>query len=133
MVHLAPISGGGNSVVSYAVTVRLDDPGLEGVLPGMTAVATIDSGDAIGAGWLVPTNAIRQEEGSSVVTVVTAEGATSVEITAGDVRGEWTIVESAALQTGDQVRGSVTSFIGEEDEPRLRGVGGGLAGGGGRP
>ena len=138
IAQIAPSSDASASIVSYPVTIRLDDASLAGVRPGMTAVATIvDNAQSSSDGWLVPTNAIRSQDGSSFVTVVTAEGTSQVGVVPGAVRGEWTIVESDELQAGLQVQGSLTSYVNDE-ETRFGGGGGlggpsgGLTGGGGR-
>ncbi|MEM7132981.1 MAG: efflux RND transporter periplasmic adaptor subunit [Chloroflexota bacterium] len=130
--QIAPASDDSASIVSYPVTIRLDDASLDAILPGMTAVATIVDNAQASSGWLVPTNAIRQQGERSFVTMVTAEGASQVDVNPSTVRGEWTVVESEELQAGVQVQGSLTSFIADEETSERRPGGGMMGGGAGR-
>jgi hypothetical protein len=123
------------------VTIRLDDVAADGVLPGMSAVgAIIDESLDAASNWLVPTNAIRQQEGASIVRVVRNGQPMPVAVTTGGVQGEWTVVQSPELQEGDQVMGSVASYVNQTtDRFQMGGMGGGMgmppagAGVGGRP
>ena len=36
-------------------------------------------------------------------------------MTTGSVQGEWTVVQSPELQSGDQVLGSVATYVGETE------------------
>jgi multidrug efflux pump subunit AcrA (membrane-fusion protein) len=102
-------------VVNNEVTVQLNDLKLEdGVLPGMTAVATI-LGDSLENSWLVPTNALVEFEGESSVRLVRDGQERRVSVIPGAVQGEWTVVQSDELQTGDQVVGQVSSFLDEQN------------------
>lgn len=133
--YIAPSSDDASGIVSYGVTIRLTDESLDRVLPGMTAVATIvDTNATTSDSWLVPTNAIRTRGDVPMVTVVGEEGNRTVEVLPGTVQGDWTMVQSAELAVGDEVVGSVTSFISDEEAPGGRGgaPGGGAAGGVGR-
>jgi len=125
---IAPGSDDDSSVVSYAVTIRITDDSLDRVLPGMTAVATLSSGDAAALDdqWLVPTDAIRQQGDSAVVLVVRDEGTVPVTVVPGTVQAEWTTVQSSELSVGDEVMGSVTSYATEDT---AGGPPGGAAGG----
>ena len=129
---IAPSSSSSSGVVYYPVTVRLTADDLSRVRPGMTAIATIQN-QTVANGWLVPTTAIRQEGDQSVVLVVKGEAETPVVVTTGAIQGEWTIVESPALQAGDQVSGTLASFVNEENNNRRFGPGGGGPPGGGPP
>lgn len=132
VASIAPASDTSSSVVSFPVTIRLDDESLDGVLPGMTAVATITEESDTEGGWLVPTNAIREQSDVSVVAVVAGDSIAMVEVIPGDVRGEWTVVQSAELSAGDRVVGSVTSYVSDEAESTQPGGppdGGALGGG----
>ena len=112
--RIAPTSQSDSGVVNYEVTIRLDDLNLDQVRPGMTAVATIaDENES--PGWLVPTNALTEYEGETTVSVIRAGQEVRIEVTPGAVQGEWTTVQSAELQTGDQVVGEVASFVDEDD------------------
>ena len=108
--HIAPFSETQNGVVNYPVTIRLTDDSLDSVLPGMTAVATLRN-EAPSDRWLVPTAAIQEESGEMVVIVVRGEEQIPVTVTSEGVQGEWTIVRSAQLQSGDEVLGSTASFV----------------------
>ncbi len=114
--YVAPASDTSSGLVNYPVTIRLDNGALAGVRPGMTAVATLMSATAdLETAWLVPANAVRQQ-GEGAVVMVLREGAPQpVPVEPGDVQGEYMVVRSADLQAGDQVVGSVTSFVGESD------------------
>lgn len=132
VASIAPASDTSSSVVSFPVTIRLDDESLDGVLPGMTAVATILEESDTEGGWLVPTNAIRLQGDVSVVAVATGDSIAMVEVIPGDVQGEWTVVQSAELSAGDRVVGSVTSYVSDETESTQPGGppdGGALGGG----
>lgn len=108
--HIAPFSETQRGVVSYPVTIRLTADSLDSVLPGMTAVATFQS-EAASERWLVPTFAIQEDSGETVVIVVRGEEQTPVKVSSEGVQGEWTIVRSAQLQSGDEVLGGTASFV----------------------
>jgi len=135
VAQIAPSSDASASSVSYPVTIRLTAAELAGVRPGMSAVGTlIDAHVADDASWLVPTNAIRTQEGAAVVRVMRDGGAIPVTVTAGAVQGEWTVVQSPDLQAGDQVVGSVTSYVNAATNELRFGAGmGGPPPGGGMP
>ena len=109
---IAPTNNSSASAISYPVTVRLTDASLASVLPGMNAVATLTSEEIVAAGsWLVPSNALNTQGGSSTVTVVRNNAPIPVQVTAAGVQGEWTIVQSSELQAGDKVVGSLVSNL----------------------
>jgi RND family efflux transporter MFP subunit len=108
--RIAPASTSSQGVVNYPVTIRLTDPDLSDVRPGMTAVATIVNEEA-NTGWLVPTSALRQRENGTFVLVLRDGTPTPIQVTPGEPQGEWTLVQSPELKAGDQVVGSVTSFL----------------------
>jgi HlyD family secretion protein len=126
--RIAPTSESDSGVVNYEVTIRLDDLDLDGVRPGMTAVATLADANET-PGWLVPTNALTEFEGETSVLVVRGGQETRVTVTPGLSQGEWTVVQSSDLQAGDQVVGEVASFVDEADNS----TGGGPFGGGPPP
>ncbi len=133
IVTIAPSSDSSSGVVYYPVTVRLTDSELAQVRPGMTAIATIQNTQAaLNDGWLVPTTAIQAQAGQSIVTVVSGETPKTVSVTPGAVQGEWTMVQSADLQAGDQVAGTLASYT-NENSGGFRGPGGGGPPGGGPP
>ena len=108
--NIAPSSDISSGTVSYPVTVRLTSGNLESVLPGMSAVATLETEPTSLSGQLlVPTNSIREQDGVSVVMVVRDGVTAAVEVTPGVIQGEYTAVQTTGLQAGDQVLGSVTS------------------------
>jgi HlyD family secretion protein len=126
--RITPISEAESGVVNYEVTIQLIDLELEdGVLPGMTAVATI-LGEGAANAWLVPTSALVEFEGEISVLVMRDGREQRVTVIPGSTQGEWTIVQSDELQAGDKVAGEVTSFI--DQEGGFGGPGGGFLGGG---
>jgi RND family efflux transporter MFP subunit len=133
--RIAPASTSQSGVVNYPVTIRLNNIDGAGVRPGMTAVATL-VGNTAKTEWLVPTNALVEFEGEITVVVVRGEQHLRVKVTPGAPQGEWTLVQSAELHAGDQVVGSVTLHLNQQNSPnnRPRGLlGGGPPPGGGRP
>ncbi|MFN8440223.1 MAG: efflux RND transporter periplasmic adaptor subunit [Caldilineaceae bacterium] len=107
---VAPTNDSSSSSVSYPVTVRLNDPSVTSVLPGMNAVATLASLQSIpDNSWLVPTNAIVKNGDMSTVSIVRGTNTLTITVAPGKVQGEWTMVQSTELQEGDQAVGSVTS------------------------
>ncbi len=118
--RIAPSSESEGGVVNYPVTIRLDAANLEGVRPGMTAVTTIADG-INEAEWLVPTNALREFEGETMVVVVRNGQRNRVKVEPGSSQGEWTVVQSPKLKTGDEVVGQVSTFINDEEQIRGRG------------
>ncbi|MCS7219907.1 MAG: efflux RND transporter periplasmic adaptor subunit [Anaerolineae bacterium] len=121
---IAPASTSSQGVVNYPVTIRLTDPDLSEVRPGMTAVANLLDEEA-STGWLIPTNALQQRENGTFVLVLRNGAPTPIQVTPGETQGEWTLVRSPELKAGDQVIGSVTSFLnrGEAASPRPGGFG----------
>jgi multidrug efflux pump subunit AcrA (membrane-fusion protein) len=89
----------------------------------MTAVATVLN-EATENAWLVPSNSLVEFEGETSLVVIRNGQDNRITVTPQTVQGEWTVVQSAELQSGDQVLGKVTSFIGEENGSGFRGPGG---------
>ena len=110
--RIEPFTETQNGVISYPVTIQLLDNALDSVLPGMTAVAALRS-EAAGDRWLVPSTAIQEVDGATVVTVVRGQERLPLAVTPEGLHGEWTIVRSAGLQDGDEVADAIASF-GEE-------------------
>jgi len=131
VTYIAPSSDSSTGVVYYPVTIRLTDDELANVRPGMTAVATIKDTEATSEGWLVPTNAIQQQGDQQVVMVVRGENTVAVAVTPGAIQGEWTVVQADELQAGDQVVGSVASYL--DSQPSQFGPPGGGPRGGEQP
>jgi HlyD family secretion protein len=124
---ISPVNDSAATSISYPVTVRLTDDNLTGVLPGMNAVATLTSSQAVAANsWLVPTNAVRSQGDQSTVMVVRNEQPAPITVTTGLIQGEWTTVSSPELQAGDMVVGSLSS---SDDESGFFGLGGPPGGG----
>ncbi len=111
---IAPSSQSESGVVNYPVTIQLTDTHLEGVRPGMTAVADI-LGEEMAASWLVPTSAVRELGGESVVMILRDGQPTPIEVASQGTQGEWSVVQSSELQEGDQALGSVSSFLDQDD------------------
>jgi multidrug efflux pump subunit AcrA (membrane-fusion protein) len=115
VVRYNPISNGGTGVVNYKVTLRLDGAAIQGVLPDMTAVAKLVNTQAA-SGWLVPTTALTTDGAATTVNVLRNGEAQRVVITPGVQQGEWTVVQSAELQAGDEVVGAVASYEGNGED-----------------
>jgi HlyD family secretion protein len=128
--RIAPSSTATSGVVNYPVTVRLDPKGLEGVRPGMTSMANLLSNVAADT-WLVPTSALVDQNGNSVVMIVRAGRRMPITVTRQGTQGEWTIVQSPELQKGDQAIGSVSSYLNQTNNRFGPGGGGGIPGIGG--
>ena len=112
--NIEPSSSALDGVIDYPVTVRLIDDALTNVRPGMTAVATLRS-ETADARWLVPSTAIQEFSGETVV-FKTGDGQTlPVAVVVEGVQGEWTVVRSTQLQSGDEVMGA-TTFVNQEEE-----------------
>lgn len=119
-----PASDSDASSVSYPVTIRLTDNDLTDVRPGMNAVATLANQTVIAAdSWLVPTNGLVKNGDTTTVTIVRGTEQQVVTVMPSSIQGEWTIVQSADLQPGDQAVGSVTA-----DTDSNSGFGGGPGG-----
>jgi len=132
VAQMAPSSDPSSSVVNYPVTIELTDTHLSGVRAGMTAVATLKN-QATASGWLVPRNAVQTNNGQATVSVVRDGQTVVVPVTPGEIQGEWVVVQSPGIQTGDQVVGSVTTLVNQNNSlPFGPGAGrGGFGGGGG--
>ncbi len=131
VIRIAPSSTSESGVVNYPVTIQLANSDLTDVRPGMTAVATILDDDASNAAWLVPTNALRERGDNTMIIVIRDGQPMPVEVIPGTSQGEWTVVQSAELQAGDEVAGSVSSFLNQGDVPGFGPPGGGPGFGGG--
>lgn len=120
--NIAPINQSDKDVVNYPVTIRLTDPALDGVRPGMNAVATLTNAEMTTNSWLAPSSALRQEkDGSTIVMVQSGETFTAIPVTPSEVQGEWTLVQSPALHKGDKVLGQVASYVDEQATPGING------------
>ena len=111
---IEPSSNAQDGVIDYPVTVRLIDESLTHVRPGMTAVATLRS-EMADARWLVPTTAVQEYNGETVVVKTGDEQTLPVAVVVEGVQGEWTVVRSAQLQNGDEVLGA-TTFVSQDDD-----------------
>jgi len=109
---IAPASDANSNAVVYPVTIQLQEIAGAGVMPGMSAVGVLlDETLDAASNWLVPTNSIRQQNGVSIVRLVRDGQPLPIEVTTGAVQGEWTVVQSPELREGDQVLGSVASYV----------------------
>jgi len=124
VARIAPSSQSESGVVNYPVTIQLTDADLNGVLPGMTAVADI-LGEETADSWLVPSSAVRVLEGGSVVMIIRDGQPTPISVTSQGTQGEWTVVQSVELKEGDEALGAVTSFLDEDTGSTGFGPGGG--------
>ena len=116
VARIAPSSESESGVVNYPVTIQLTDADLGGVRPGMTAVADI-LGNEMADSWLVPTSAVREVEGESVVMILRDGQPAPISVTSQGTQGEWTVVQSPDLREGDQALGAVSSFLDQGDAP----------------
>ncbi len=140
VTRIAPSSASESGVVNYPVTVQLANANIADVRPGMTAVATVLDDEA-SAGWLVPTSALVEREGNTMVIILRDGQPTRIPVTSAGSQGEWTIVQSDELRAGDEAVGGVSSFLNQDDFPGGFGPPGGGPGfggavrgaGGGRP
>jgi multidrug efflux pump subunit AcrA (membrane-fusion protein) len=123
VARITPSSTSDSGVVNYPVTVQLTDTSLEGVRPGMTAVATL-LGDEVADSWLVPTSALVDREGQTVVRILRDGQPTAITVTKQATQGEWTIVQSAELHKGDEAIGAVSSYLNQENTNRFGPPGG---------
>lgn len=133
---ISPASDADATAVTYPVTIWLPGDAADGVLPGMSAIgALIDESIDAASSWLAPTNSIRTQDGVSTVRVVRNGQPVAVTVTTGAVQGEWTVVQSPELQAGDQVLGSVASYVDESNTRFPMGGGMGMppTGAGGPP
>jgi HlyD family secretion protein len=114
--QIDPINKADKDVVNYPVTIRLTDSTLDGVRPGMNAVANFPNQQANDHRWLVPTTALQTADNQSFVQVVRGEQMTQTPVTPVESQGEWTIVQSEALQAGDEVLGQVASYVNDQQD-----------------
>jgi HlyD family secretion protein len=124
LARIAPSSESESGVVNYPVTIQLTDMDLAGVRPGMTAVADI-LGDETADSWLVPTSAVQERAGQTVVMILRDGQPTPIPVTTQGSEGEWTVVQSPDLKEGDQAIGAVSSFLDEDSGSSGFGPGGG--------
>ncbi len=124
VARIAPSSESESGVVNYPVTIQLTDTDLAGIRPGMTAVADM-LGDETADSWLVPTNAVQERDGETVVVILRDGQPTPIAVTSQGSEGEWTVVQSAELQEGDEALGAVSSFLDEDSGSTGFGPGGG--------
>jgi hypothetical protein len=100
----------------------------------MTSVATLLDSDSTDS-WLVPTSAVRERNGNTVVVIIRDGQPQPIQVTKTGTQGDWTVVQSPDLEAGDQAVGTVSSFLNEDEQNNFRGGFGGGFGGppGGRP
>ena len=109
--QINPIGSESNNVITFPVTVKLDEADLSDVRPNMSATVVLENEDLAANSWLVPQNAIQGEEDERTVTVIREEGQSTIEVVTGEYQGEWIVVQSDELREGDEVVGSVASFV----------------------
>ena len=108
--RIDPFNQTQSGAISYPVTIRLLDNALDSLLPGMTAVATLKD-ELVDDRWLVPSSAIQEVNGETVVTVVRGQEHLPVAVTPEGLHGEWTIVRSVDLKNDDEVLGTTATFM----------------------
>lgn len=121
---IAPESDSSSTAVTFPVTIQLAGADLAGVRPGMSAVGTLaDQSITADGSWLVPTNSIITGKEVTTIRVVRNGDIIPLQVDTGAVQGEWIVVQSPELQEGDQVIGSVASYVNQtQGEPRLGGA-----------
>ncbi len=111
---------------SFPVVIKVTgDP--DGLHPGASATATIVTA-AVPDVLSIPTNAIRQENGTTVVTKVTGGMEETTEVTVGTAYGPTTEIRSGIVE-GDQVKVTSTQVrqgTGTRGTGGTRGQGGGF-------
>jgi multidrug efflux pump subunit AcrA (membrane-fusion protein) len=90
----------------------------------MTAVADL-LGEETADSWLVPTSALQERTGETVVMILRDGQPTAIPVTPQGSEGEWTVVQSADLKEGDQAIGAVSSFLDQGSGSTGFGPGGG--------
>lgn len=134
VTSIGNISTTNNGVVSYPVTLRLDQA-VPGLRPGMTGSAQIVVSQASGA-VAVPSAAVSRRGGASVVTVVRGGRRVQQPVTTG-TSGDSTTQIIGGLSPGDTVAIAVPRDLGGAtggsgaNRQGGRGFGGGALGGGG--
>ncbi|MEZ4705853.1 MAG: efflux RND transporter periplasmic adaptor subunit [Caldilineaceae bacterium] len=114
--QIDPINESDKDVVNYPVTIRLTDADLNGVRPGMNAVATFVGQASDVNQWLVPTTALQEQNGAFSVQVVRGENVVTTSVKPLETQGEWTVVDAPTLVEGDTVVGQVASYVGQDQE-----------------
>jgi len=117
--QIDPINKADKDVVNYPVTIRLTDATLDGVRPGMNAVASFPNQQTTAPRWLVPTTALQTADDQTFVQVARGESFAPTAVTTVETQGEWTVVQSAALQEGDEVLGEVASYVDEQSDIKV--------------
>ena len=132
VTQVAPSSNATSGVVNYPVTIALTDDNLDGVRPGMTAVATIFNSENTDTAWLVPSVAVRERNGNTMVLVLRDGQPTPIQVEKQGTQGEWTIVVSPDLKAGDEAVGAV-NLPSQQNQQQQGGLfpGGGPGSGGG--
>ena len=110
--RIDPFNRTQSGAISFPVTIRLLDNALDSLLPGMTAVATLKN-ELADDRWLVPSSAIQEANGETIVTVVRGQEHLPVAVTPEGLHGEWTIVRSVDLKNDDEVLGTTATFMGQ--------------------
>ncbi|MEM7134670.1 MAG: efflux RND transporter periplasmic adaptor subunit [Chloroflexota bacterium] len=111
IAQINPVGESTDGVITYPVTVELDVTDLTDVRPNMSATVILANEELPANSWLVPQNSIQEVDGNSTVTVVREETESIIEVATGELQGEWILVQSAELNEGDEVVGSVASFV----------------------
>ena len=131
VIEVAPVSTTNSGVVSYNVTLQLDQSA-SGLRPGMTASAQVVVAQAEGAVTISPA-ALSRSGGQQTVTVLRA-GRKVVQPVVVGVRGDNAVEILAGLEPSDRVLITSTTFASAAATGGLRsgatGVGGGGPGGG---
>ncbi|HEV3171839.1 MAG TPA: efflux RND transporter periplasmic adaptor subunit [Actinocrinis sp.] len=127
---IAPTSTVVSNVVEYAVTLDLTQTVPASVRPGQSAAITIITGQASNAVY-VPSSAITQLGGRSIVTVVGSDGKQTVTPVTTGLVGTTDTQVTSGLTAGEKVLISLASTTSTTGGRGFGGIGGGLGGVGG--
>ena len=111
VTQINPVGESTDGVITYRVSVELDEADLTDIRPNMTATIILENESLAANSWLVPQNAIHEEDGKTIILIVGEADSSSVEVVTGDLQGEWIVVQSDELQEGNEVIGSVASYV----------------------
>ena len=125
---IAPTSTVVSNVVEYAVTLNLTQTVPATVRPGQSAAITIITGQASNTLY-VPSSAITQIGGRSIVTVVGADGKQTVTPVTTGLVGTTDTQVTSGLTAGEKVLISLTTSTSTTGGRGFGGIGGGLGGG----
>ena len=125
---VAPTATVQQGVVNYSVQIQIDPARAQGIRPGMTATAQIETASRDNA-TLVPNRAVRTQGRNRTVDVLDAEGKTETRQVQTGMSNDQVTEITGGLQPGERVVIPSTSTA----QVRVPGFGGGPGGGFGGP